>query len=392
MNKRLILIACFLTVFIAYAIRYGYGILLPKMLVSLDITKTDAGIIYSSFFIAYTVGSPLCGIISDRYGSRWLLTSFVIALGVGAFLMSYASSILQASLFFTLAGIGAAACWAPVVSLAQRWTRPEHRGKTLSLIDVGSALGMVATGAIVPVIVRAYDWRAGWMSLGVLCIAVGVLNFLVVKNQPSVPDAKMPNMVTSAKPAGFPISKLLGNSKFWLFGIAYLFTGFSILIPFTFLSTYAVQELSLSYEVAATLLTVIGIGAIVSKLTIGPLSDKIGRLKIIFLCCLMIGLGNLGMAFSNVVALFTATVVFSLGDAVWAMYAAAASDYFSRESSGTIVGLWTVFLGVGSVLSPVVAGWLADTTGTLTWSFGLGAAAALVSIILLIPLWRKGRG
>jgi MFS family permease len=392
MNKRLILIACFLTVFIAYAIRYGYGILLPKMLVSLDITKTDAGIIYSSFFIAYTVGSPLCGIISDRYGSRWLLTSFVIALGVGAFLMSYASSILQASLFFTLAGIGAAACWAPVVSLAQRWTRPEHRGKTLSLIDVGSALGMVATGAIVPVIVRAYDWRAGWMSLGVLCIAVGILNFVVVKNQPSVPDAKMPNMVTSAKPAGFPISKLLGNSKFWLFGIAYLFTGFSILIPFTFLSTYAVQELSLSYEVAATLLTVIGIGAIVSKLTIGPLSDKIGRLKIIFLCCLLIGLGNLGMAFSNVVVLFTATVVFSLGDAVWAMYAAAASDYFSRESSGTIVGLWTVFLGVGSVISPIVAGWLADTTGTLTWSFGLGAAAALVSIILLIPLWRKGRG
>ena len=52
MNKRLILTACFLTVFIAYAIRYGYGILLPEMLVSLDITKTDAGVIFSAFFIA----------------------------------------------------------------------------------------------------------------------------------------------------------------------------------------------------------------------------------------------------------------------------------------------------------------------------------------------------
>src|SRR4030043_334108 len=104
MNKRLILTACFLTVFIAYAIRCGYGILLPEMLVSLDITKTDAGVIFSAFFIAYTIASPVCGFIADRYGSRWLLASFVTALGVGAFLMSRPSSLLQASLFFTLAG------------------------------------------------------------------------------------------------------------------------------------------------------------------------------------------------------------------------------------------------------------------------------------------------
>ena len=110
MNKRLVLTACFLTVFIAYAVRYGYGILLPEMLNSLNITKTDAGVIFSSFFIAYTIASPLCGYIADRYGSRWLLASFVAALGIGAFLMSYATSILQASLFFTLAGMGSAAC------------------------------------------------------------------------------------------------------------------------------------------------------------------------------------------------------------------------------------------------------------------------------------------
>src|SRR3972149_3979054 len=113
MNKRLVLAACFLTVFIAYAIRYGYGVLLPEMLVSLEINKTDAGIIYSAFFIAYTVASPFCGLVSDRYGSRWLLATFVTALGAGAFLMSFATSILEASLFFTLAGIGSAACRAP---------------------------------------------------------------------------------------------------------------------------------------------------------------------------------------------------------------------------------------------------------------------------------------
>lgn len=392
MNKRLVLIACFLTVFIAFAIRYSYGILLPEMLVSLDITKTDAGIIYAAFFIAYTVSSPVCGFISDRYGSRWLLASFVIALGIGAFLMSRASSILQASLFFALAGIGSAACWAPVMALAQKWISHEHRGKTLSFIDIGSALGIMAGGAIIPIIVRKYDWQASWMSLGILGIAVGIFNFLAVKNPPDLLPLKPPKNSAPVKIAGVPWSALLSSGKFWLFGLGYLCTGFSILVPMTFLSTYVVQELSFSYTIAAALLTVIGAGAIVSKITIGPLSDKVGRLKIIFLCGILTCMGSLGMVYGKLFTLFIATFIFSLGyGAVWAMYAAAASDYFARESSGTIIGLWTLFLGIGSITSPIISGWLADITGTLTWSFVLGAAAALLSIALLIPIWIKGQ-
>ncbi len=380
MNKRLVLTACFLTVFAAYTINYGYGILLPEMLVSLDITKTDAGVIYSAFFIAYTIASPVCGYISDRYGSRWLLGSFVIVMGIGAFLMSQVTSILIAALFFAIAGIGSAARWAPVMALAQKWTSHENRGKTLSFIDIGSALSMITMGVFVPVIVKDFDWRAGWMILGAMAIAVGIFNFLVVKNPPDTLLTSPENNVKPANTATVSLPGLLSSSKFWLFGFGYLLSGFAILIPITFLSTYAVQELSIAYSTAGALFTVIGIGAIAGKITLGPLSDKIGRLKIIILCNILVCAGSLGMIFNNIVTLFIIVFIFSLGyGAIWAMYAAAASDYFARESSGTIIGLWTLFFGVGSVLSPIMSGWLADTTGTLKWSFGLGAAAALLS-------------
>jgi sugar phosphate permease len=71
------------------------------------------------------------------------------------------------------------------------------------------------------------------------------------------------------------------------------------------------------------------------------------------------------------------------------MYAASASDYFSKESAGSIVGLWTLYLGIGSTISPVIAGWTADATGTLAWSFVLAAAGAALSLLLLLPVWRK---
>ena len=96
------------------------------------------------------------------------------------------------------------------------------------------------------------------------------------------------------------------------------------------------------------------------------------------------------MAYGQGVALTIFTTIFGLGyGAVWSMYAASASDYFSKESAGSIVGLWTLYLGVGSTISPVIAGWIADTTGTFAWSFVLAAAGAAISFLLLVPVWRK---
>lgn len=392
MNNRalVVLIACFFTIFTAYAIRYGYGILLPEMLPALAITKTEAGVIYSSFFIAYTVMSPILGLLGDRYDVRLLLTLFVAILGAGTFLMAYSSSIIQASLFFALAGIGAAACWAPVMAVAQRWTSDEHRGKTLAFVDVGSSLGIVGSSTAVTAIIAAYSWETGWMSLGILAFLVAAMDILMVRNPPGWQS--LTRKTESAQPVHDSIGKtyaqLLRDSKFWLIGIAYLLIAFSVIIPFTFLSTFAVEELEFSFESSARLITVIGVGATLGKLALGALSDKIGRIKVMMLCSLLVAVGSLGMAFGEGWALFFFTAVFSPGfGAFWPMYAAVASDYFPKERAGSIIGLWTVFMGVGSIISPVVAGWIADTSGTLSWSFVLASAGAVISFLLLMPVW-----
>jgi OFA family oxalate/formate antiporter-like MFS transporter len=392
MNRRLaVLVACFWTIFTSYAVRYGYGILLPEMLPALAISKTEAGVIYASFFIAYTVLAPVLGLLGDRYNVRLLLTVFVALFGAGTFLMAYSSSIIWASLFFTLAGVGSAVCWAPTTALAQRWTSDKNRGRTLAFIDVGSALGIIGTSTVVPVIVTAHDWRAGWMSLGAFVFVVAALDLLAVRNPPADKSGLRSESLRQPhrESLGKTYVNFLRDTRFWLIGLAYLFTGFSIIIPFTFLSTYAVQELAFSYEASTRLITIIGVGAIVGKITLGPLSDKVGRIRIMMLCSLLIAGGSLGMAYGQGIGLITFTAVFSLGyGTAWSMYAASASDYFSKESAGGIVGLWTVYLGIGSVISPIIAGWIADTTGTLSWSFVLAAAAGAISLLLLLPVWR----
>jgi len=168
MSRRVvgIITAGFCTIFVAFAVRYSYGILLPEMLSSLDISKTEAGIIYSSYFLVYTLCSPLLGLLVDRSDARALLTVFVALLGTGALLMSTAATVFQASLFFALAGIGHSACWAPVVTVVLRWVSEKRRGIVLSIVDLGSTSSIAFWSVMIPLIIGPYGWRKVWVLLG----------------------------------------------------------------------------------------------------------------------------------------------------------------------------------------------------------------------------------
>jgi MFS family permease len=396
MDRRatIVLVACFFTVFAAYAIRYSYGTLLPEMLISLDITKAQAGVIYSSYFIAYTILSPVMGILSDRYDMRIMVSVFVALMGGGAFLMQYSYSVIQASLFFTIAGIGCAACWAPVMAVAQRWASSGRRGMVLAFVDAGSTLGVMAAGFLVPLSIAGSSWRTGWMLLGILGLILGAVDFVAIRSYPpSSNGAETLSRKKSARPVGPNYKKLFEDKRFWLIGLAYLLTGFAVMVPFTFISTYAIQERVFSFSSAAGLVTIIGAGGLVGKLVLGPISDKLGRIKIMLLCALLIAAGCGGIAFSQGWLLYLMAAIFGIGyGACWSMYAACASDFFSPKAAGGIIGIWTFYLGIGLLTSPIIAGWIGDSRGTLIGSFILAAATGIVSFILLLPMLNPKNG
>lgn len=395
MGKRslAVIIASFFTVLIGFAIRANYGVLLPEMLPSLGISKTEAGLIYGSFFMAYTVFSPVLGLLADRIDIRFLLTLFLGILGIGTLLMGYSSSLMEAIFFFGLAGIGASACWSPIVPLVQRWTSDHRRGMTLAFVDAGSSLGIAVSSFIMPIIVAAYNWRMGWKGLGTLAIFLTGMTFLLVRDHPiENPDLQNPKLSRQLnKPAGTMYLRILRDTKFLLIGLSYLFIGFSVLIPLTFITTYAVEELMLHYDVAARLVTIIAVTSIVGKLVMGSLSDVLGRIKTLILCEILVAIGSFSVVYLPRffgIHLFMGIFGFGYGP-IWPLYAVCATDYFSKGSAGFIVGFWTLFLGIGFILSPIIAGWIADVTGMFMWSFILAMSTAVISMFLLFLVGKK---
>ena len=392
MSRRgpIILVVCFWIVFTAYAIRYNYGVLLPEMLPSLEISKTEAGVIFSSYFIAYMFFSPIVGFLADRIDVRVLLALFLALLGIGTFLMAYSTSLIEASLYFMLVGIGASACWSPVVALSQRWVSEKRRGIALAFVDMGAPLGGVVISMSMPLTIAAFNWRMGWKGLGTLALLLACIAFFFVRSRPvEKPNLKNPKRTRRiCYPVKEMYAEFLRDVRFWLIGLSYLFIGFSALIPLTFISTYAVHELLLSYESATTLVTVIAAASMAGKPVLGSLSDALGRIRLMMLCGVLITAGTLGIINQkSFMTLSLFTFVFGFGQgAVYPLYATCAADYFSKESAGSIIGLWTFFLGIGSIIAPIIAGWTADVTGTFTSSFILSMVAAMISFFLLLPV------
>ena len=385
-----IIISGFFTVFVAFSIRYAYGLLLPHMLSSLAISKTGAGIIFSSYFIAYTVFSPVLGLLVDRSDARILITLFVTLLGIGAYLMSFSSSLMHASLFFALAGIGHSACWVPVVTVVLRWVGERRRGMALAIVDLGSAAGIAVWSIVIPLIIGSYSWRTVWVSLGLSAFLVAGMNSFTIRSHPPVElesqgSRSAPNVRIPIKVAYLAIFR---DKKFYLIGLSYLLLSFSILIPFTFLTTYATQELMIPYKSATGLVAVIAVVGAFGKLVLGHLSDKVGRIRVMMLCGAFTAVGGLGLASTQgFFELILFAAIFGVGyGTIWPVYAASSRDFFSKDYAGSVVGLWTLYHGIGSMLSPIIAGWTIDATGSYVWAFILVMISSAISLLLLLPI------
>ncbi len=77
--------------------------------------------------LTYILLSLFAGNLTDRLGARKIIPMFGVVLGIGTLLMGTSASFWQASMFFGIVGMGAAAMWTPIIALVQRWFAVKKR-------------------------------------------------------------------------------------------------------------------------------------------------------------------------------------------------------------------------------------------------------------------------
>ncbi|MHC1627324.1 MAG: MFS transporter [Candidatus Nezhaarchaeales archaeon] len=112
-------LGAFSVLVVSYALRYGYGVVVPQMSSALSLTNDQIGVIVSAYFIAYALFTPIAGLLADKLGVKRVIASFIAVMGIGSLLMSLSSSFLHCLAFFFIVGLGSAASWAPMATLTR---------------------------------------------------------------------------------------------------------------------------------------------------------------------------------------------------------------------------------------------------------------------------------
>lgn len=355
--------------------RFTWGVVLPDARDDLlGGSNTLAGMFATLNVTAYLVGTFAMSWAASRVSLVGLvrigLTISTAFIAVAAFAPN--GPVLAIALVGM--GVGGAVIWIPSPAIVARSLPPRRVGTAAGMIGSGVGLGIVFAGQMAAFIDRRSDRDDAWQVLYRIELVIAVIVLLAVfaflrsrGDRPSL----------SGGLGGFGA---LRTVRGWIPAtVAYTAFGFAYILVIGFLVARLEDDAGFSSDEAAAMFSIVGGATIVGGLTMGPLSDRIGRrvtLSISFVvfgaCALVVLTGRqplvaiavvgIGLMFSGMPSLVIAHIV----------------DSTDVDTYGPAFSAATLAFGVAQMISPQIGGVLADATGSFTVVFVLSAAVSLI--------------
>jgi predicted MFS family arabinose efflux permease len=173
-------------------------------------------------------------------------------------------------------------------------------------------------------------------------------------------------------------------------GMIYVLFGATYVVYATFIVTMLVDEYGFSEQVAGNFWAVVGALSIFSGPLFGWLSDRLGR-RTGMLVVFSFFTTAYGLVWVQLPIMWLYASIALYGIVVWSVptiMAAAVGDYLGPNRAAKAFGFITLYFGAGQISGPVLAGFIADSTGSFRSAFGMCAAATLLAVILAFFLPR----
>jgi MFS family permease len=329
-----------------------------------DFASISAGI--TIFGIIASLLAPVYGGLADRFGVRPVaLTSlFVFGVVFGSFYFMPGSIMGYWVFWAVLGAIGIGSTpvtWSRAISL---WFN-RNRGLALGIMLLGTSLAALVVPQIAQRAIAAGGWRMAFPFVALLPILIALPIGLLWFREPR-PEER-PAGVTGAdgKVTGILLSRAIRSYRFWVLlssivMIAFAYGGAHIHIA------QIVSLHGFSAQVAASVLGVVAIGILASRLIVGFLFDRFWAPGVAFpalllpaiACWLLMGTGT-SLPLVMIGAFLLGFAAGTESDVI----AFLAAKYFGMAHYGRIYGALYMPFGIGSAVSPIIYGIVRDRTG-----------------------------
>jgi MFS family permease len=368
---------------------FSLGVFLKPITESMGWSRTGVSTVALLNWIFMGIGSFVWGMLSDRIGTRTVVLSGGVLLGLGLVLASQATTLGQFQLAFgVLVGFAVGSFYAPMTATATRWfTR--HRSLAVALVSSGIGLGTLTVGPLARWIVDAHDWRVAMLVVGDLAWLLVIPAALLVRHPPAAADGRTAATL-DASGREFTASAALRTPQFWAIALTHFACCAAHSGPIFHMVTHAIDR-GVAPLTAATVLGVSGLASVSGRVACGLLADRYGAKP-----TLLVGLVIQAVAVSLYLVTFSTGAFYALAlvfgvsyGGVMPLYAILVREYFGERIMGTAYGAVFLVSTLGMALGSWSGGWFYDAFGGYGWlyvgSAGIGLGAVSIALTFRPP-------
>jgi MFS family permease len=385
--------------------RTAFSLLFPPIL---DEFHWDRGVTAGAFSFGFVISafiSPTIGRMMDRFGPRAVTELGTVSMAAGFLLAPFTTQPWH--LYLTLGVLvgGGSVClgYAGQSLFLPNWF-VRSRGLAIGLAFSGVGLGSITLLPWVQSVIIGAGWRDACRALGLLILIVLTPINLLLRKRPEdmglLPDgdaaplssapARISNVVDPYWASiDWTVRRAVRTARFWWLALGYfgaLYAWYAVQVH----QTKYLQEIGFTANRSAWALGLVSLIGVAGQISLGHVSDRIGREWIWAVSMLGFVICFLALiVLRHDQSLFWLYLMVAaqggLGYGLTSVMGATVAEIFQGRQFGGIFGTVMLAAMAGGAAGPWVTGVLHDAFGNYTLAFWVGAC---VSVVSALAIWQ----
>ena len=251
--------------------RFAYTPLIPALIAAHWLSPAAAAYVGAANLIGYLAGALLAPRMAAAFPLPAVLRTMMLLAAASFFACAFPLSFWWFIVWRGVAGITGGALMVLAAPAVLPLVPPERRGLAGGVMFIGVGLGVVASGTLVPLLLRS-GLVATWSVLGALALA---LTLAAWRSWPDPRATDAPSRVARPTPAAGHVGRSTGLALMGLF-VGYGLDAVGIVPHMVFLSDFIARDLGRGVVAGAHFWALFGLGAVVGPALSGYLGDRIG--------------------------------------------------------------------------------------------------------------------
>ena len=159
----------------SYLGRQNYSSVMAEMVIEGLMTKGQAGLVNTVFYVFYAAGQLINGMLGDKYSPRWMLFIGSCGAGLCNLLGPMADSYAMILVLRALNGYFMAMLWPPMIRVFGQMLMPRDRVRYTIHMTSAMAAGSLGAYLLSSAMLALTGWQGAFVLPGILLVIMSVV-------------------------------------------------------------------------------------------------------------------------------------------------------------------------------------------------------------------------